>query len=107
MIQLSLDFSFPPLQPEPDISSPPLTSWQEFLALPVIVLANAWVAMSGSGKHPCKICEKRKPCVLREGCLVFEAYQAGLGWRFGEYDLMEATPIALARNGEHYEGVRQ
>lgn len=106
MIQLSLDFSPPPPKPLPEVSSPPLTSWQRFLALPIVALANAWVAISGSGKHPCKTCGKHKPCVLREGCLAFEAYQAGLGWRFGDVDLMEASPIALARKGDHYEGVR-
>lgn len=107
MIQLSLDFLSPPPKSEPDISSPPLTSWQRSLALPVIALANAWVAMSGSGKHPCKTCGKKEPCVFRDGCIAFEAYQAGLGWRFGEVNFMEATPIAIARNGGFYEGVHR
>ena len=44
--------------------------------------------------------------MLREGCIAFAAYEAGLGWRFGDVDLMEATPTAVARKGEHYEGVR-
>lgn len=107
MTQLSLDFSAPSLQkPAPVYRDTPLTSWQRILAIPIVALANAWVAMTGDGKHPCKTCGNRRPCLFREGCIAFAAYEAGLGWRFGDVDLMEATPIAVARKGEHYEGVR-
>ncbi|ANA41818.1 hypothetical protein A2G06_16915 (plasmid) [Geobacter anodireducens] len=107
MVQLSLDFSSPPLKPALQVSKPVLTDWQRVLALPVVALANAWVAMTGSGKHPCKTCGKKGPCAFREGCIAFEAYQAGLGWRFGEIDFMEATPVAIARSGGFYEGVHR
>ncbi len=107
MIQLSLDFTSNSSKSVSEISGTVLTDWQRILALPVVALANAWVAISGSGKHPCKSCGNKGPCVFREGCIAFEAYQAGLGWRFGEVNFMEATPVAIARNGGFYEGVHR
>ncbi len=104
MVQLDFDFATPPTSKPNLETAAPLTQWQRYLALPVIALANAWIAMTGNGLHPCRTCRTRRFC-SRGRCVAFAAYEVGLSWRFGEIDLMEATPIAIARSGDHFEGV--
>lgn len=91
------------LSPPPQLQSSPtsLTDWQRFLALPVLVLAYCNAGFTGDHGTPCWKCGLYcdNQVNIRSKCLLLQAYQEGLSFRFGDVFEGNAAPTALAKEG--------